>query len=286
MRSRQYNSCRLPMLVVLASFLVISNLTFAESEALKSAKSKIENHIITPIKEFFTADKTVISDEDFLDFAANDYGKLLEVMKSNYDTSITDYKGIFTKQERVKNKLLKPQIIAFKYRNEPFSIFMEWKKNPGKADRMLYVKGENNNKMVVHPRGLLAFIKSVERDTRDKKVLKSSLRSCDQFGIRNLLNRISGLYMGNFEDEGFSAKYIGTEKIDNRPCIVLETIMPNNTISSTRRLILVVDMAYRLPVSVTSLDGEGNLISKYSYTGLKFNIGLKSDDFTKKANKL
>jgi len=133
---------------------------------------------------------------------------------------------------------------------------------------------------------LLAWIKSVERDPRAKDVFKSSLRSCDQFGIRNLLRRVTGLYEGSVEDEGFSAKYIGTEKVDNRPCIVIESIMPDNRISSTRRLILVVDMEYRLPVSVTSLDADGNLISKYSYTSLKFNNGLKDEDFTKKANKL
>ncbi|MBW8015211.1 MAG: DUF1571 domain-containing protein [Planctomycetes bacterium] len=272
------------VLVVLMSLLVM--LSFALAAPAGKAESDTKNRLLDPIKKFFSADKSDISDEDFLDFAANDYGKLLEVMKANYDSSIVDYTGIFTKQERVKKKLRKLQVISFKFRNKPFSIFMKWKKNPGKADRMLYVKGQNNNKMVVHPRGLLGFIKSVERDPRSKSILKTSLRTCDQFGIRNLLNRVTGLYKGNMKDKGFSAKYIGTEEIDKRPCIVLETIMPNNKISPTRRLILVMDMRYRLPVSITSLDGKGNLISKYSYTGLKFNNGLKDKDFTKKANKL
>ncbi|MCF7956358.1 MAG: DUF1571 domain-containing protein [Phycisphaerae bacterium] len=272
------------VLVVLASMLLAMNFAFAADA--ENEESEIKKRLLDPIKEFFSADKSEISDEDFLEFAVNDYGKLLEVMKANYDSSIDDYTGIFTKQERVKDKLLKPQVIAFKFRNDPFSIFMAWKKNPGKADRMLYVKGQNNNKMVVHPRGLLAWIRSVERDPRGKDVLKTSLRTCDQFGIRNLLNRVTGLYKGNVKDDGFSAKYIGTEEIDKRPCIVLETVMPNNKISPTRRLMLVVDMEYRLPVAVTSLDGEGNLISKYSYTSLKFNVGLKAEDFTKKANNL
>ncbi len=261
-------------------------LNLAVAQPGETEESDIKSKFINPIVKFFTADKTTISDNDFLDFAANDYGKLLKTMKANYDSSIIDYTGTFTKQERVNNKLLKAQTIDFKFRNKPFSIFMEWKKNPGKTDRMLYVKGQNNNKMVVHPRGLLGWIKSVERDPRGKDILKTSLRTCDQFGIRNLLKRVTGLYEGNVKDKGFTAKYIGTEEIDKRPCIVLETVMPNNKISNTRRLILVVDMGYRLPVSITSLDGKGNLISKYSYTGLDFNNGLKDEDFTKKANRL
>lgn len=270
--------------VVLVVLLMGANFVLAES--VKKEESDTKSRLLDPIKKFFSREKDEFSEKDFLDFNAEHYGKLLEAMKAEYDSTVTDYKGIFTKQERINNKLHKPQVIAFKFRNEPFSIFMEWKKNAGKADRMLYVKGQNNDKMVVHPRGLLAWIKSVERDPKGKDVLKSSLRTCDQFGIRNLLKRVTGLYKGNVEDPGFSAKYIGTEKIDDRPCIVIETIMPNNKISPTRRLILIVDMEHRLPVSVTSLDGKGNLISQYSYTSLKFNNGLKDEDFTKKANKL
>ncbi len=284
MRSRHcLISCK-PLLVVSVLLALILNLAVAQPP--ETEESGIKSKFITPIVEFFKADKSMISDSDFLDFAANDYGKLLQTMKDNYDSGIVDYTGTFTKQERVKNKLLKAQIIDFKFRNKPFSIFMEWKKNPGKADRMLYVKGQNNNKMVVHPRGLLGWIKSVERNPKGKDVLKTSLRTCDKFGIRNLLDRVTGLYEGNMNDKGFTAKYIGAEEIDKRPCIVLETVMPNNKISPTRRLILVVDINYRLPVSITSLDGKGNLISKYSYTDLNFNTGLKGKDFTKKENKL
>jgi hypothetical protein len=284
MKSRRYTkSCSLLLVV---SMLLLITLNLAGAEPAKTTESGLKGKLITPIVNFFRADKTTISDNDFLDFAANDYGKLLQTMKDNYDSAIVDYTGTFNKQERVKNKLLKAQVIDFKFRNKPFSIFMNWKKNPGKADRILYVKGQNNDKMVVHPRGLLGWIKSVERNPKGKDILKTSLRTCDQFGIRNLLNRVTGLYEGNRKDKGFTVKYIGTEKIDKRPCIVLETVMPNNDISPTRRLILIVDLQYRLPVSVTSLDGKGNLISKYSYTSLKFNTGLKDKDFTKKANKL
>lgn len=260
------------------------NLAVAQPE--ETEETSVKDKFITPIVKFFKADKTTISDSDFLDFAANDYGKLLKTMKDNYDSSIVDYTGVFTKQERINKKLLKAQVIDFKFRDKPFSIVMEWTKNAGKTDRLLFVKGKYNDKMVVHPTGMLAWIKSVERDPRGKDVLKRSLRTCDQFGIRNLLNRITALYQGNVKDKGFSVKYIGSEEIDNRPCIVLETVMPNNKISKTRRLILVVDMDYRLPVSITSLDGKGNLMSKYSYTGLDFNTGLTDKDFTKKANGL
>jgi hypothetical protein len=287
MRSRQYHNGYKPLLVVITSLLLILNVAFAETaEPNVPAETNIRTRFITPIVQFFTADKSKISDNDFLDFAANDYGKLLQTMKDNYDAHIVDYTGTFTKQERVKNKLMKAQTIDFKFRNKPFSIFMEWTKNAGKTDRMLFVKGQNNDKMVVHPRGLLAWITSVERNPKDKGVLKTSLRTCDQFGIRNLLNRVTGLYEGNAKDKGFTAKYIGTEEIDKRPCIVLETVMPNNEISPTRRLILVVDREYRLPVSITSLDEKGNLISKYSYTALSFNNDLKDKDFSKKANRL
>ena len=172
---------------------------------------------------------------------------------------------------------------------------MEWTKNPAKADRLLFVKGKNNNKMIVHPSGLLSLIRSVELDHKGKEVFKHSLRSCDQFGIRNLLDRISDISRTSLYNNNFRVAYIGETLIDKRPCLVIETDIGKikvtdqegkTEVSNVEKVILTVDLGYRLPVSVTSLDAEGNLISKYTYSNLKFNTNLTDANFTKKANKL
>ncbi len=62
--------------------------------------------------------------------AENDHIALLEMAVDRYDRTIRDYSGTFIKQERIKGELGPVQVIAFKFRQEPFSLFMEWKENP------------------------------------------------------------------------------------------------------------------------------------------------------------
>jgi len=222
-----------------------------------------------------------ISDVEFITLAKADYPKLLETMIINYQNRVTDYTGTLSKQERVNGKLLKPQTADFKFRNKPFSIFMQWTENPGKIDRLLFVKGQNKNKMVVHPTGIASFLKSVERSPICKEVFRANLRSCDKFGIRNMLQRLKT------NSKTAKTTYLGKTRVDNRPCIVIGAIVPMpDKPDEFKKMIITVDMTYRLPVSVISMDKNRNLISTYTYTDLKFNTNLTDADFTKKANKL
>ena len=222
-----------------------------------------------------------ISDSEFVNYAKTDYPKLIETMIISYDNRIIDYTGTLHKQERVNGKLRKPQTTDFKFRNRPFSIFMQWTKNPGKIDRLLFVKGQNKNKMVVHPTGIASFLKSVERPPACKEVFKANLRSCDKFGIRNMLQRLKT------NSKTAQTTYLGETLVANRPCIAIEAIVPMaDKPNEFTKMIIKVDLAYRIPVSVTSLGKNGNLLSTYTYTNLKFNTNLTDADFTKKANKL
>lgn len=228
-----------------------------------------------------------ISDSQFVNYAKTDYPKLLETMINSYDSQVIDYTGTLTKQEKVNGKLRKPQTTNFKFRNKPFSIFMQWTKNPGKIDRLLYVKGQNKNKMVVHPRGLASFIKSIERHPACKDVSKTNLRSCDKFGIRNMLQRLKTNTKAAQRNRTLKTTFLGETLVDNRPCIIIQAIVPaENKPYEFVKMTIMVDLAYRIPVSVKCLDQKGNLISTYTYTNLKFNTNLTDADFTKKANKL
>ncbi len=123
--------------------------------------------------------------------AENDHIALLEMAVDRYDRTIRNYTGTFTKQERIKGELGPVQVIDFKFRQEPFSLFMEWKKNPLGADRMLYVEGQNNDKRLVHPTGLMKWLKCLKLSPNSKQARKSTLRPCEKFGFRrNMLEAL------------------------------------------------------------------------------------------------
>jgi len=220
-----------------------------------------------------------ISQEKLIELAKHDHITILKLAIKRYEKSIDDYVGTFCKQERLRGKLGKEQTIAFKFKEKPYSIYMEWKKNSGAADKLLYVKAQNNNKMIVHPTGLLSWLKSVKRDPRGKDARKSSLYTCDQFGFYNSMKRALKDYGLAKKNGDLKIKYIGLTKVHGRKCIAFERILPKKKDYITARLIIKLDIEYLLPVALERYDWDNKLIFRNSFRDLKFNTGLKNEDF-------
>lgn len=221
-----------------------------------------------------------------IQLAKRDPVLLLEKTKSRYQDSITDYTGTLYRQERIAGKLGAEQVVSFKFRAKPFSVYMQWQKNAGPIDRLLYVEGQNDNKMVVHPTGLFCWLKSVKKDPRCKQALQTSLYTCDQFGFGRMIERVSKIYQQAQSHGDVKKKCLGLDKVDDRECIVIEAALPQKADYPCGRLVMKIDIGYLLPVYVASYDWNGKLISEYIYTDLKFNTGLTEQQFTRKANRL
>ncbi len=218
--------------------------------------------------------------------AKNDHIALLEMAVERYDRTIRDYSGTFIKQERIKGELGPVQVIAFKFRQEPFSLFMEWKENPLGADRLLYVEGQNDDKMLVHPTGLLKWLKCLKLSSNGKQARKSTLRPCEKFGFRRNMLEALKVYRLAKKNAELTIKSWGPETIDGREYLILERTLPEKKGYPTARLVVRLDMEYILPVQITCYDWEGNLISRYTFGDLKFNTNLTDRDFHPKANNL
>lgn len=216
--------------------------------------------------------------------AENDHIALLKMAVDRYDRTIRNYSGTFIKQERIKGKLGPVQVIAFKFRQEPFSLFMEWKENPLGADRLLYVEGQNDNKMLVHPTGLMKWLKCLKLAPNSKQARKSTLRPCEKFGFRRNILEALKVYRLAKQNAELTIKSSGPETIDGREYLILERILPEKKQYPTARLVVRLDLEYILPVQITCYDRQGNLISRYAFTDLKFNTNLTDKDFHPKAN--
>lgn len=215
-----------------------------------------------------------------------DHVGLLKTMLAYYEEYIDDYTGTLYKQERIRGKLKKQQVASFKFMDKPFSLFMKWTKNADAADRLVFVAGENDGKMVVHPTGLFSWIKSVKREPDCEAAMKVNLYSCDQFGIRNMLSSILMLQRAVQKDGRIKTETIGEKSVDGRKCVVIRAMLPESKASAVRRMELRIDTEYFLPVELTTWDAKENLIGSYIYKDLKFNVGLSAEEFTPKANKL
>ena len=221
-----------------------------------------------------------------IELAKTDHIKLLNLALENYQKQIYDYQGTLFKQERINNKLRKIEQIAVSFKERPFSLLMKWEKNAGVIDKLLFVEGSNDDKMVVHPTGLLAWIKSVKRDPRSEQARRSSRRTCDEFGFYRSMLSILEMYEQAQQHGDLEIGYVGPSQVDGRDCIAMERILPAKNIYPCHRFIMEFDLEYLLPTSVTSYDWQGNLLTRYVYKNLQFNYGLSDNEFTCKFNDL
>ena len=218
--------------------------------------------------------------------AETDHIALLEMAVDRYDRTIRNYSGTFIKQERIKGELGPVQVIAFKFIQKPFSLFMEWKENPLGTDRLLYVEGRNDDKMLVHPTGLLKWLKCLKLGPNGKQAKKSTLRPCEKFGFRRNMLEALKVYRLAKKNGELTIKSSGAKTIDGREYLILERILPEKKGYPTARLVVRLDMEYILPVQITCYDRQGDLISRYAFCDLKFNTNLTDRDFRPKANNL
>ena len=140
--------------------------------------------------------------------------------------------------------------------------------------------------MLVHPTGLWAWIKSVQRDPQGKDAKKASLRTCDQFGFYRSMKSLLELYETAQKRGDLKTRSLGETKVDGRPCIAIERMLPNNNKYPYQRTIVEIDIEYLLPVKVSMYDWQNQLIGSYVFLNLKFNNGLNNARFTPKACKL
>jgi hypothetical protein len=107
----------------------------------------------------------------------------MEYSLLRYDREITDYRLTMLKHERIGGVLHKQERVEVSFRAHPFSVLMIWKEGARRAQKSLFVRGENHDQLVVRPTGLGSFL-TVLRDPYGPEVRDSSRYPPTEFGLR------------------------------------------------------------------------------------------------------
>jgi len=266
----------------LLAFFVYGSLVGPKTKEPKAPNRLIKTAMASNISLADVPDNS----ERIIELAQTDQVALLQWALENYERQISDYSSTFYKQERINGTLRPIEKIAVRFKERPFSLLMDWQENAGLIDKLLYVAGDNDDKMVVHPTGLLAWIKSVKRDPHSPQVRQSSRRSCDKFGFHNLLTGLLDVYEQAIRQGDLQIGYLGRTEVGGRECIAIERLLPAKEQYPCARLVLDFDIEYVLPTAIASYDWQDRLISRYVYEDLQFNLGMTQAEFTLKANGL
>jgi hypothetical protein len=125
-----------------------------------------------------------LDNEDMVKLAKTDPIAFLEESIKRCDREVKGYTAQLVKRERTASGLNPQERIKIFFREKPFSVRMDWIAGKDLASKTLFVKGENDDKLVAMPKGLLSIAGLQTIDPTDKRALRRSRMPITEFGIK------------------------------------------------------------------------------------------------------
>jgi hypothetical protein len=216
----------------------------------------------------------------------------LENCIRRYKRDVKGYSLVMHKRERIDGKLQRKELIEVFFKEEPFSVYFRWLEGARKAERALYVEGENKGKMLARPNGALQRTvvgDIVERDVDGSDARQSGRYTLAEFGLKKGALRTLATWKAAKENGALHVEYLGEVKIPeagNRVCYQLRRApyqKPEE--DGITELTMYIDKETWLMVGTVLKGKNGDLIGEYYFRDIQLNPEFKEDQFTREALK-
>lgn len=199
---------------------------------------------------------------------------------------VRGYTAVLHKHERIGGQLVPPEVVEVAFREEPHSVRLNWLKGARRAGTVLYVQGENNNKVLVKPAGLLgSMFGIVERGPDSDDARQSGRYPLPEFGIRRGMERILATWVAAQKRQALHVEYLETRPIadlGDRTCHVLRrTGYERPARDGIAELTLYVDSETWLQTGTVLRDDKGELIASYFFRNVQLNPTFSAGQFTR-----
>jgi Protein of unknown function (DUF1571) len=210
---------------------------------------------------------------------AFDPGRIISEAIRSYN-QVTDYTCLFYKKELVKDKYIEQKNIIVKHR-KPFSFYLKWTEGDEKGTEVIYVHGRNNNKLSAHTGGLLKWL-TLNLDPDGSVAMKNNRHTVLDAHIGKIIDICDKNYkLGRHLSVG-TFEHCGEKMIGGRAGICIKATFPDDRRFYGGINYIYVDEEYKFPVAVEIYGWNNELLEKYEYTHIKFNVGLTNKDFDPK----
>ena len=98
------------------------------------------------------------------------------------------YECIFAKKEVVGNETIS-QTLKMKVRENPFSVYMYFEE-PNQGREVIYVEGQNDNKLLVHETGLASLVGTLEFEPTSSRVMAENRYPVTKAGMANMVRTV------------------------------------------------------------------------------------------------
>ncbi len=222
----------------------------------------------------------------------------LKDARERHRNTVSDYSCVFVKQEILSSgNISDEQEIHVKFRARPYSVVMNWTRNPGLAQRVVYVKNrwidesaknpDEREQAVCRPIPPLdRLIKSIKQPIRGSRAKAASRRCIDEFGFERSLDLlIEYCDLARARNE-LKLEFKGESEFDGRPTWVIQRNLPYTREGGRypdRVAEVHIDQEYKIPVAVYCYaDDEKTperLLGKYEYRDIRIDVGFTDRDF-------
>jgi hypothetical protein len=227
--------------------------------------------------------------------------KMAEESLAMIRAQIDDYTCRVVKRERIKGELGQMEQFDVKIRNRkmengkikvPLSAYLHFVSPDSiKGREVVWVEGQNNNKLRAHEGGLKGkLLPTVWLDPDGALAMNGNLHPIYDIGIENLVTKL--IERGTKEKQvgdprECDVKLIPGAKINGRQCTVLLVMHPvQRPIYEFHRAEIFIDNELNIPLRYAAYHWpekpgakELPVLEEYTYLNVKLNVGLTDADF-------
>lgn len=222
---------------------------------------------------------------------------LLELGKARVE-KFPDYTATFVKRERLDGEDLQElQTMQLKLRHKPFSLYLKWQEGGDVGREILYVDGQHEQRMLVHPGGLKGkLLPALKLEPNGSMAMAEARHPVTELGLSCLADQLISYRKRDLGlARGVRWEMMDDQKIGDRDCHCFVIEYASKEVEPVyRKSITYIDKELLLPICVrnfgwpadgievtpTTIDGL-TMIEYYAYSEIKFDTRLGDLDFDK-----
>ena len=201
--------------------------------------------------------------------------------------ALKDYRGLFTKKERIKNRL-DQQTMEFKCRHEPFGVYFKFL-DPSAGREVIYVTGQNKGHLLIHEAGFRSIVGTLSLAPNDPNVMAENRHPINQSGMKNMLDLVIAQWEAELKYSDAKVT-IQDSKLGEADCHYIEVSHPvEQPHFPFAKTCLYIEKERKLPIRLeqwgfATKKSKSPLMEEYNYFKIETNVGLTDLDFDR-ANK-
>jgi hypothetical protein len=229
------------------------------------------------------------SDSKMAQLAKGDPIAFLTECLGRYDREVKGFRAVMQKQERIGGRLQPKEIINACFKQKPHSVLLVWIEGARRAERALYVDGENNGKMLARPNGLIARKVAgdvVERDVDGPDARQSGRYPLSEYGIKKGTERTLAAWSAARDQQALHVEFLGEQRVKeagDRLCYKLRRRYARPENDGVTELTIYVDKENLLQVGSVLKGPGGKLVGEYFFRDIELNPAFSDGQFERGA---